>query len=381
VTGGWSEAALGAVLRWRAPDTEVSASQSYNFAGVYSHGGGVFRKHSVPGSSFGYDRLTQLRVNDFVYPKLMAWEGALGVVPRSCDGCFVSPEFQVFDIDSTKLLPRFLDFYMRRPRVWSDLGRLSPGTNVRRRRLNAAEFLKYRISMPPLAEQQRLIARLDAVEARVTRTGKLRDEQEQELQAALRSVFHKLEKQADWIPLFEVAPLVRREVALDPECAYPELGIRSFGRGTFHKPNVLGLETAKRLFEIHAGDLVFNNVFAWEGAVAVAQPEDHGRFGSHRFITCMCDHARALPTFLYFYFLTNDGLEKLGKASPGGAGRNRTLGIGRLAQIRVPVVPLEGQVEFSKLLDLQATIRTEAAQSAQRTASLLPSLLDRIFNS
>ena len=137
MTRGWSEVALGTVLRWRAPDTEVSASASYNFAGVYSHGGGVFRKHAVPGSSFAYDRLTQLRVNDFVYPKLMAWEGALGVVPESCDGCFVSPEFQVFDIDSAKLLPRFLDFYMRRPCVWSELGKRSPGTNVRRRRLNA----------------------------------------------------------------------------------------------------------------------------------------------------------------------------------------------------------------------------------------------------
>lgn len=378
---GWSEVALGEVLHWRAPDTQVAALESYDFAGAYSHGGGIFRKHRVLGSSIAYDRLTRLRKDEFIYPKLMAWEGALGLVPPNCDGCFVSPEFQVFQINSARLHPRFLDFYMRRPQIWSDLGRLSPGTNLRRRRLNAHEFLKYRVSMPPLAEQQRVVVHLDAIETRLTRAQKLREEQEHELQSTLRSAFHLLEAQAGWIAMSEVAPLVRREVTIDPEGLYPELGIRSFGRGTFHKPKVLGVEMTKRLFAIHAGDLVFNNVFAWEGAVAVAQPHDHGRVGSHRFISCICDPVRVLPEFLQFYFLTKDGLDKLGKASPGGAGRNRTLGIGKLAEIQIPLVSLAQQLEFKKLLDLQAKLRAEAARSKQRTAALLPALFARIFNS
>jgi hypothetical protein len=58
---------------------------------------------------------------------------------------------------------------------------------------------------------------------------------------------------------------------------YPELGIRSFGKGTFHKPlDYLSVGT-KRLFRIEPGDLVFSNVFAWEGAIAVAQKDDEGR--------------------------------------------------------------------------------------------------------
>lgn len=247
--------------------------------------------------------------------------------------------------------------------------------------LKEKDLLSVTVPLPPLAEQRRIVESFDGIEARLTRANKLREEQEHELQAALRSAFHRFESHAQWIAMGELAPLVRREIEVDPEGSYPELGIRSFGRGTFHKPNVLGLETVKRLFAIHTGDLVFNNVFAWEGAVAIAQPEDHGRVGSHRFITCVCDPARALPKFVHFYFLTNDGLEKLGKASPGGAGRNRTLGIERLAQIQVPIVSLGQQVEFSKLLDLQAKIRTRAAESTERTAALIPSLLDGIFNS
>ena len=105
--------------------------------------------------------------------------------------------------------------------------------------------------------------------------------------------------------LGDIAPIVRRPVAIHQDQAYPEMGIRSFGRGTFHKPALSGVDVGtKRLFRIEPGDLVFSNVFAWEGAIAVASSEDAGRFGSHRFITCVLDSSRANATFLKLYLTT-----------------------------------------------------------------------------
>jgi len=87
------------------------------------------------------------------------------------------------------------------------------------------------------------------------------------------------------VPLADIAPIVRRTVDIQHDQAYPELGIRSFGKGTFHKPPLAGADAGtKRLFRIEPGDLVFSNVFAWEGEIAVASPQDGGRFGSHRFM-------------------------------------------------------------------------------------------------
>ena len=95
--------------------------------------------------------------------------------------------------------------------------------------------------------------------------------------------------------------------------AYPELGVRSFGRGTFHKPELPGAEVGnKKLFRICAGDLVFNIVLAWEGAVAVAQPEDDGRVGSHRFLTCVPAPETATVEFLRFYFSDARGAAEAG---------------------------------------------------------------------
>jgi hypothetical protein len=46
----------------------------------------------------------------------------------------------------------------------------------------------------------------------------------------------------------------------------------------------------KRIFEIEPGELVFNNVFAWEGAIAVAKAGDKGRV----------DHVRCKPGRRHF---------------------------------------------------------------------------------
>jgi type I restriction enzyme M protein len=137
----------------REPDTEVQPSEAYHFAGVYSFGRGVFPSQTKTGMEFAYKRLTQLHTGDFVYPKLMAWEGALGTVPSECEGLVVSPEFPVFAVNSNRVLPDVLDAYFRNPSVWPQIASISTGTNVRRRRLHPASFLKYRFPVPPMQVQ------------------------------------------------------------------------------------------------------------------------------------------------------------------------------------------------------------------------------------
>lgn len=145
-------------------------------------------------------------------------------------------------------------------------------------------------------------------------------------------------------PMGEIAPLVRRPVLPKAEELYREIGIRSFGRGVFHKTPITGLDIgSKRVFAVEPGDLLFNIVFAWEGATAVATEAERGMIGSHRFLTCVADRTKADTRFLKYWFVHADGREQLLQASPGGAGRNRTLGTEKLAAIRVPLPPLDEQ--------------------------------------
>jgi type I restriction enzyme S subunit len=105
---------------------------------------------------FAYPRLTRLRAGEFVYPKLMAWEGALGIVPPECDGCVVSTEFPVFEVLENRVLPEVLDTHFRTPSIWPKISGASTGTNVRRRRLNPQDFLNYQIPLPSRETQMTL---------------------------------------------------------------------------------------------------------------------------------------------------------------------------------------------------------------------------------
>lgn len=179
---------MSELVRQREPDVEVLPDGSYDFAGVYCFGRGVFRGQTRSGMDFQYPRLTRLRARDFVYPKLMAWEGALAVVPPECDGLVVSTEYPVFEIDESKVLPEVLDVYFRTPSVWPEISGTSTGTNVRRRRLNPKDFLKYKFPLPCMAVQQRI----REVRARTEEATRNRQSTREELDAVLKSILNEV---------------------------------------------------------------------------------------------------------------------------------------------------------------------------------------------
>ncbi len=171
------------------------------------------------------------------------------------------------------------------------------------------------------------------------------------------------------VPLTEVLELQRRWVEIDPFTTYEEIGVRCFGKGIFHKTAVDGVTLGnKRVLSIKPNDLVFNNVFAWEGAVAVAGPDENGKIGSHRFVTYTVNPKKATPRFLQLYFTTEGGLEVLKKASPGSAGRNKTLGLERFISQSIPLPPLSEQLKIVEWIDAVAT-RVEEAKDLREQAS------------
>jgi type I restriction enzyme S subunit len=165
------------------------------------------------------------------------------------------------------------------------------------------------------------------------------------------------------VPLGEVLQLQRRWVKVDPLGTYEEIGVRCFGNGIFHKAPIDGSTLGnKRVLRIEPGDLVFNNVFAWEGAVAVASEAEAGKIGSHRFVTYTVDPCRCSADYLRWFFKSEPGLEILRKVSPGSAGRNRTMSLDQLPKQQIPLPPLREQQRLVEYLDtLSAKIR-EAKQ-------------------
>ncbi|MET7766871.1 hypothetical protein ABZS71_34655 [Streptomyces sp. NPDC005393] len=150
----------------------------------------------------------------------------------------------------------------------------------------------------------------------------------------------------------DVIQLIRRPVDLEESREYCEIGIRSFGNGIFHKLPVSSEDIGtKKVFWIEPGDLVFSNIFAWEGAVAIASNKEAGMIGSHRFMTYRVNQDVADPRYLLRFFYGGPGLQTIRQASPGSAGRNRTLGIKTFGHQRISLPDPVEQRRIAARLD------------------------------
>ena len=152
--------------------------------------------------------------------------------------------------------------------------------------------------------------------------------------------------------LSDLLERVVRQVKLDPDRLYGELGIRSHGRGVFHKAPLAGAEIGeKRVFEVVEDALVLNIVFAWEQAVALTSHREVGLVASHRFPMYRPKVSNCDLRFLLHYLLSPKGKELLELASPGGAGRNRTLGQAAFEATSITCPPLREQIQIAQILD------------------------------
>lgn len=277
-----------------------------------------------------------------------------------------------------KVLPRFLLYALRNiESAIAESVRDQGGgfTAIKKDQLKAFE-----IPVPPPDEQRRIVARIEELTSRAEEVRRLSSTREKDLDVLLQSVYFNMIADVEWKPLSKVASLVRRRISVRPEEKYEEMGIRSFGKGTFKKPVLTGKQIGnKRIYRIHGGDIVFNNVFAWEGAIAVAQEEDRDRVGSHRFITYVPHEGVSTSEFLCHHFLSERGIEDIRAASPGSAGRNRTLGLKKLEQINVPVPDHQEQKRFAEVAKRRRTIRRECATIENDLKVFQSALLAKAF--
>lgn len=145
-------------------------------------------------------------------------------------------------------------------------------------------------------------------------------------------------------------------VDLDDTLTYREIGIRSHGKGIFHKDETTASEIGnKRVFWVEPDCFVVNIVFAWERAVAKTTEAENGMIASHRFPMYKPKKDVVDLDYITEYFITKLGQNVLILASPGGAGRNKTLGQKEFAK---SVVKLPSLPEQQKIADFLSTIKT-----------------------
>lgn len=176
--------------------------------------------------------------------------------------------------------------------------------------------------------------------------------------------------------------LERVEVPVNVESnkEYVQIGIRSHGKGLFYKEPVLGKALGnKQVFWIQPNCFILNVVFAWEQAITKTTENELGMIGSHRFPMYRPKNDLVDIDYLFYYFLTKRGTDILEAASPGGAGRNRTLGQERFLKSKITLPPLPEQQKIATILSTQDKVielkEKLLAQKQQQKKYLMQQLL------
>ena len=147
---------------------------------------------------------------------------------------------------------------------------------------------------------------------------------------------------------------VEHPVDVLPEEMYTQIGIRSHGKGLFYKEPVTGKSLGnKSVFWVEPDCFVLNIVFAWEQAIGKTTQNEVGMIGSHRFPMYRPLDDIVDVDYLIAYFMTKRGKDILEAASPGGAGRNRTLGQDRFMKSKIILPPLAEQRRIAEILAAQ----------------------------
>ncbi len=190
-----------------------------------------------------------------------------------------------------------------------------------------------------------------------------------------------------WIPdnwsliaICELTDRVQNPVEVKDDHEYQEIGIRSHGKGLFIKEKITGKALGdKRVFWITPDCFIVNIVFAWEQAVAKTTNKEVGMIASHRFPMYKTKPDRLDLDYLLFFFNTTLGKQLLELASPGGAGRNKTLGQQEFAKLMIPIPPIKIQKRIvSILLTWDKTIELTNCQieaKKEQKKELMQSLL------
>lgn len=373
----WKEIRVGDFFDLSAKAERAESFDRSRLLTVKLHCNGVVKNERVTLS--GGANYFIRNAGQFIFSKIDLLNGAFGIVPDCLDGFSSSSDVPGYSFRSDQS-PTFFVTWLR-----SHYKRLAierTGTSSTLKRVSPEKFLALALFVPSPPEQRKIadcLSSLDEliaaqerkVEALKTyKRGLMQQLFPREGETRPRLRFPEFANTGAWHTQ-KMASLLSKAsfaVSVDPEETYREIGIRSHGKGIFHKEPVLGKVIGdKRVFEVVQDALVLNIVFAWEQAVATTSENEIGMVASHRFPMYVAKPGMCDVEYVKGFFLTKEGKRLLGVASPGGAGRNKTLGQKDFENLEIALpVSVNEQTRIANCLsscDAAITIESDKLES------------------
>jgi type I restriction enzyme S subunit len=386
MTEAWPTVRLGAVTALvQRPEVPLPGI-TYRQIGVKLWGEGAYEREVVDGSQTKYGQLFRAEADDIIVNKIWARNGSVAVVPPSLAGCYGSGEFPMFAPNRERLDSRWIHWLTKTRGFWSQCDEKSQGTSGKNR-IRPERFLDIEVPLPPLAEQQRVVARIEELAGQITEARGLRHESVEEVQALFeqgRATVFIAAAKACVTTLEQLATLERGKFSHRPRNEP-----RFFG-GSHPWIQIAEIERSNKFIQewsttLNDDGLAISKKFP-KGTVLISIAATIGATGILAFDCCVPDSIVGITPrtgtdseFLYHYLgYVRTHLESI---APQSAQKNINLQI--LGPLPAPKIPLHEQRKIVAYLDdLQAQVDALTqlhAEAAAELDALLPTILDRAF--
>ena len=383
----WQKVPLGRALTKSEEWIALEPDKRYKEVTVRLWGKGVNLRKEVTGVEIASPRRLVVRENQFILSRIDARNGAFGLIPASLDGAIVSNDFPVFNLDKSQIDPNFLN-WMSKTTKFVDLCIAASEGTTNRVRLQENRFLATRIPLPPLPEQRRIAAHIEALAAKIEEARELNAKKAKDLDHLLICMAHrsdlddKQKAQKCWrkIRLERVLTLVDDWQPVYADKSYQNLGIYSFGRGLFHKPPIDGaLTSAKTLRKVKKGQFIYSRLFAFEGAYGMVTDDFDERFVSNEYPTFDCQPSHIRCEFLSAYFKSPLTWELMAVGSKGLGHRRQRIQPEQILGHEIWLPPMKWQNQIAEAQAKLSDLYKHQTESTTELDALLPSILDKAF--
>ncbi len=146
---------LSTVLSHRKEFITIDDTKDYKRCRVQLYGNGIILRDIVKGSVIKTKKQQLCKTGDFLVAEIDAKFGGYGVVPKELEGAIVSGHYFLFEIDTQKLLPEFLELVVK-CNGFSKQVKATGSTNYAA--IRPYHVLDYKIPLPSIPTQQQLIS-------------------------------------------------------------------------------------------------------------------------------------------------------------------------------------------------------------------------------
>ncbi len=379
----WPTVRLGEVLKQRKEFISIQDLENYKRPRVQLHAKGIVLRDEVEGALIKTKQQQICHSGEFLVAEIDAKVGGFGIVPSALDGAIVSSHYFLFVVDKVKVDLGFLDYFIHTPGFYDQVS-AQGSTNYAA--IRPTDVLEYKIPLPPIAEQQRIVAHIKQLVTHIQEAQTLRQQASEETASLISASNARLFKPKLGWSIMRIGEF----------CEHPQYGYTESASNKAVGPHFLRITDIQNgqvdwsrvpychcpdpsKYLLKPGDLIFTRTGATTGKSFLIQHCPEAVFASY--LIRLRVRERVSVEYLYHYFQSPSYWEQITdkKIGTGQPNLNGT----KLEKLMVPIPPLDEQNQIvAEVYELNAKVnelKHMQAETAAELEAILPSILDRAF--